>query len=141
VPFALLDPVVGTAKFTFTVDSGRDKDAVVHSIPVLRPVPADVVSTTGVVRAGQVTEQITRPAGALAEVGGLDVLVSSTVLVGTDTALDYLVDYPHGCLEQTTSKLFALLLAKELGPQGRQPLHGSPARRADPGRFSPAAHL
>jgi uncharacterized protein YfaS (alpha-2-macroglobulin family) len=51
----------------------------------------------------------------LAEVGGLDVLVSSTVLVGTDTALDYLVDYPHGCLEQTTSKLFALLLAKELG--------------------------
>ncbi|MBK9371438.1 MAG: Ig-like domain-containing protein [Deltaproteobacteria bacterium] len=115
VPFALLDPVVGTASFTFTVDSGRDKDAVVHTIPVLRPVPADVVSTTGVVRAGQVTEQVTRPAGALAEVGGLDVLVSSTVLVGTDTALDYLVDYPHGCLEQTTSKLFALLLAKELG--------------------------
>lgn len=116
VPFALLDPEFGTASFRFEVKSGSDADALVHTIPVLRPVPAETVASAGVADP-QASETIAKVEGALAGVGGLDVQVAPTVLVGSGASLGYLLDYPHGCLEQVTSRLLAASLALELGPR------------------------
>ncbi len=116
VPFALLDPQFGTASFRFEVKSGQDSDALVHTLPVLRPIPAETVASAGVAD-GSAKETIKLVQGAIAGVGGLDVQVSPTVMVGSGASLGYLLDYPHGCLEQVTSRMLAASLALELGPR------------------------
>jgi uncharacterized protein YfaS (alpha-2-macroglobulin family) len=50
----------------------------------------------------------------LEDVGGLDVSVSSTMLTNLHDAIGYLVEYPYGCLEQTSSRLLPLLVLREL---------------------------
>ncbi len=40
--------------------------------------------------------------------------ISSSPLAAYANSLDYLVQYPHGCLEQTTSKLFPMLYFRDL---------------------------
>src|SRR5262249_46209531 len=53
------------------------------------------------------------------DVGGLDMRVASTALVGLDDGVEQLVHYPYGCTEQLTSRLVPLLplrdLAKDYG--------------------------
>ena len=114
VAFELQEPEPGEAVFTFDVEAGPDRDRVEVTIPIERPIPVETVATAGT-SAGEVTEHITMPKGAQPGVGGLDIQISNTVLVGTDASLDYLVQYPHGCLEQTSSRLLAAILAKDLG--------------------------
>ena len=121
VPFALTQPVAGTATLRFEVRADKDSDALVHSLPVLRPVPADVVATAGVADPSA-TENINRVDGVIADVGGLTVQVAPTALVGLDASFQYLLDYPHGCLEQTTSRLLAAQLALELGDRIEVPV-------------------
>lgn len=116
VPFALTNPEFGTASFRFEVRSGSDSDALVHTVPVLRPTPAETVASAGVADP-TATETIGAVKGAIPGVGGLTVQVAPTVMVGSDASLAYLLDYPHGCLEQITSKLMAAVLARELGPR------------------------
>lgn len=115
VAFDLHEPIPGEAVFTFDVESETDRDRVQVSIPVLLPVPVETVATAGT-STEDVTETVAMPTGAQIGVGGLDVQVANTVLVGTEASLDYLVRYPHGCLEQTSSRLLGAVLAKELGP-------------------------
>ncbi|MCB9744999.1 MAG: Ig-like domain-containing protein, partial [Alphaproteobacteria bacterium] len=119
VPFALSGPLVGEASFRFDVEAGGDRDAVEVKVPVVRPVPSEVVATAGSYSpdGDAVSEALAKVDGAIPGVGGLEVQVASTVLVGADASLEYLVDYPHGCLEQTSSRMLALLVAKELGPR------------------------
>ncbi len=114
VPFALSEPVVGVATFHFDVEAGGDRDRVEAKVPVLRPVPVETVAT-----AGSGTETMSETLALVPDapqgVGGLTISLSPSVLVGTESSLDYLIDYPHGCLEQTSSRLLAAILAKELG--------------------------
>lgn len=116
VVFAITNPIEGTATFLFDVQSGEDRDRVEVSLPVLEPQISETVATAGVAEPSA-SETIALVDGASPGVGGLSVQVAPTVLIGADTALGYLVDYPHGCLEQTSSRLLALLVAKELGPR------------------------
>jgi uncharacterized protein YfaS (alpha-2-macroglobulin family) len=114
VAFALSDPEPGQASFRFDVSSGADRDIVEVTIPVVRPQPVEVVATMGTTR-DLAREDIALMDGLLDGVGGLNVQVSPTVMVGADSALNYMLDYPYNCLEQTSSRLLAALLAQELG--------------------------
>lgn len=49
--------------------------------------------------------------------GGLSVSMTSTLLGGLEDAARYLVDYPHGCIEQTSSRLLPLVALGELARQ------------------------
>src|SRR5262245_43460311 len=53
------------------------------------------------------------------DIGGLDLSVSSTALVGLGGGVEQLIEYPYGCTEQLTSRLVPLLplrdLAKDYG--------------------------
>jgi uncharacterized protein YfaS (alpha-2-macroglobulin family) len=58
------------------------------------------------------------PADADPRFGGLSVSVGSTLLGGLEDAVDYLVRYPYGCLEQTSSSLLPLIPLGRLAAQG-----------------------
>ncbi|EDM78235.1 hypothetical protein PPSIR1_08621 [Plesiocystis pacifica SIR-1] len=60
----------------------------------------------------------TLPANIDPAFGGLSVSVSSTILGGVEDAVAYLVDYPHGCAEQTASSLAPLVPLGQLAEQG-----------------------
>jgi uncharacterized protein YfaS (alpha-2-macroglobulin family) len=114
VPFALKEMVGPDVRFRFRAQAGSLTDAVESHLPVSDPRPTDVVATAGSTTA-TVEERVAVPEGALPDAGGLDLRVSASALVGAGPALDDLVAYPHGCLEQTGSRLRVALLAKELG--------------------------
>lgn len=114
VPFAL-SGFGGTAvKLEFTAEGGGNRDAVEVSIPVSSPLPQEVVATSGSTT-GEAKETVAVPTGAVPAVGGLSVDVSASALVGMGSAVDYLLDYPHGCLEQVGSRTRVALLARALG--------------------------
>nr|WP_255216695.1 alpha-2-macroglobulin family protein [Pseudenhygromyxa sp. WMMC2535] len=50
--------------------------------------------------------------------GGLSVSVGSTILGGVEDAVAYLVRYPYGCVEQTSSSLLPLVPLGQLAEQG-----------------------
>lgn len=110
VPFALEGTEQGESRLSFAVSSGADRDAVEVPLPVQRELAFDVVATSGALT-DEVTEQIARPDGAFATYGGLDIDLASTVLVGAGSGLEYLSTYPHGCVEQITSKALGSLMA------------------------------
>lgn len=56
------------------------------------------------------------PADVLPGHGGVTVATTSTLLGGLEDAVDALVQYPYGCIEQTSSRLLPLTV---LGPLGR----------------------
>ncbi len=58
------------------------------------------------------------PADADPNYGGLSVSVGSTILGGVEDAVAYLVQYPYGCVEQTSSSLLPLVPLGALAKQG-----------------------
>ncbi|HLT38410.1 MAG TPA: hypothetical protein VK034_19120, partial [Enhygromyxa sp.] len=58
------------------------------------------------------------PRDADPKFGGLSVSVGSTLLGGVEDAVAYLVKYPYGCLEQTSSSLLPLIPLGRLAKQG-----------------------
>jgi alpha-2-macroglobulin len=110
VAFELRGQEAGEAVFTFRAESESDRDALEWKIPIQRHVSFDVAATAGTTT-DSVVEQIARPDNALTQEGGLDLELATTVLVGSGSGLDYVVDYPHGCVEQITSKGLASLQA------------------------------
>lgn len=114
VPFALTGFVGPTTTLRFEAKGGGNRDAVEVSVPVSSPIPQEVVATSGSTTA-EARETVALPTGATPGAGGLTVDVSASALVGTGSALDYLIDYPHGCLEQVGSRTRVALLARTLG--------------------------
>jgi uncharacterized protein YfaS (alpha-2-macroglobulin family) len=55
------------------------------------------------------------PATIAANVGGLSLSVSSSLTGELKDAFQYLVDYPYGCIEQTSSRVLSLVAARQLG--------------------------
>jgi uncharacterized protein YfaS (alpha-2-macroglobulin family) len=114
VPFALTEFTGTAVKLRFEATGGGNHDAVELSVPVSSPLPQEVVASSGSTTA-TATETIALPAGAVPTAGGLTVNVSASALVGMGSAVDYLLDYPHGCLEQVGSRTRVALLARTLG--------------------------
>ena len=58
------------------------------------------------------------PTDADPRFGGLSVSLGTTILGGLEDSVDYLVQYPYGCLEQTSSSLMPLIPLGRLSAQG-----------------------
>jgi alpha-2-macroglobulin len=54
------------------------------------------------------------PASVVPSVGGLSLSLSSSLAGELQDAFKYLLDYPYGCIEQTSSRVLALVAAREL---------------------------
>ena len=103
----------GTATFLFQAARGGENDGIKISIPVLLPVVVETTAVSGMTDDTR-AEALSPPGDARPDMGGLEVSLGSTALSGYGEAMKQLVDYPHGCLEQLSSKLVPFLALREL---------------------------
>ena len=109
----------GPATFRFRAVAGELSDGVEQVIPVLLPVEMEAVAVAGDTN-GKVQEGLVPPPGAS---GSLELSLSSTALGGMGEALNQLVEYPYGCLEQLSSRLVPFVARREV-----QRVFGEPAQ-------------
>ncbi|MEZ6007560.1 MAG: alpha-2-macroglobulin family protein [Planctomycetota bacterium] len=125
-PFAAGDTYVGTTRLeagevgerhlevrSGAVDARRATlaDAEARTLPVhAAGIQRRVAATTRAV-AGQASAALEIPAGAVAGTWSGRVIVQPGLRRAVEDALPYLVDYPHGCTEQTMSRLVPLVVA------------------------------
>ena len=108
----------GPASLTFRASLNGETDAFQTTLPVKRPTTKRVSAQFASVDAGAADETadetLRLPPDRVPDLGQLDLRLASTALVGLDGALDYLFDYPYGCLEQRTSRVRPLVIAGPL---------------------------
>ncbi|MCA9797114.1 MAG: hypothetical protein KC910_35130, partial [Candidatus Eremiobacteraeota bacterium] len=106
---------VGTAHFRFgAVASTGRSDAARVSLPVHAPASEETVATYGSVSdEGAIVQSVHRPSDIWAQVGGLQVSLSSTALSELTDAFLYLYAYPYECNEQKASRLLAIASLRE----------------------------
>jgi alpha-2-macroglobulin len=124
VRFSFVAAAAGRARLRFRVEGGGESDGVEHFLPVIVPTFIETVAAAGDVsgdvpgdvpgRAAERQEALKKPAGVLADVGGLELTLASTALAGYQEALKQLVEYPYGCAEQLASRLVPFLALREL---------------------------
>ena len=114
VAFPIAGVVEGRAKLVFKATGGGHGDAVLAELPVERPsVPEAIVVGEGVAR-GRVAHDLPALGTIVPGHGELEVTLDTTGLARLDEGLRYLVGYPYGCLEQTTSKVVPMVALTEL---------------------------
>jgi alpha-2-macroglobulin len=114
VAFPISAATEGAAKLVFRASGGGQADAVQVTLPVQRPaVPETIVVGEGVASGRAVHDQ--PPLGVIVPGhGALEIALDTTGLSRLDEGLRYLVGYPYGCLEQTTSKVVPMVALTEL---------------------------
>ncbi len=105
----------GVAKFSITAQGGGE--SVSQDIEILVRNPNPVVSTVweGTIEPGQEWSQSFDP-GQFTDVSSTVLEVSALPAINLSRHLEYLIQYPHGCVEQTTSAAFPQLYVDLLTP-------------------------
>ena len=103
----------GQATFVFAASMGDAGDTLELKRPVKLPLVMETVATYGSTDKAA-AEGVVPSAGIRGDVGGLEVAMSSSALVGLKAGMEYLLDYPYECLEQSTSRMVPLVLLDEL---------------------------
>lgn len=107
VRFAMAADKVGQMRLQFAAMSNGGRDATEVTIPVHFPATPKAFADYGMTDAS-VARTVEPPADALPDFGGLDLSFSSTALSGLQDAVEYLVDYPYECAEQTASRILPI---------------------------------
>ncbi|MGH7327319.1 MAG: Ig-like domain-containing alpha-2-macroglobulin family protein, partial [Polyangiaceae bacterium] len=107
----------GSAKFTFTAKSGSESDSVQITRNIETPVSLEAVALYGETKDAS-GEKLGDLKSMRDDVGGLEVTLASTALVGLQDGVDQLLDYPYGCTEQLTSRMVPFVAASSLGKDG-----------------------
>ncbi len=111
VRFSWIAPEVRHTKVRYASSLGKFRDALEIDLPIALPTTELAYGTFASVEDGEAQEQIDLPDDRLRQLDDFSVRVSSTAMVGLDSATEYLFSYPYGCLEQRTSRIRPLLLA------------------------------
>jgi len=100
----------------FAAKMGEHKDSVEIKLPVLQPgnKRSLVVSKS---TSGTESLSLTIPAERIAGTVKMEVVASTTSLTELKDSVQYLMDYPNGCIEQTTSTAYPLVVLKDLLPE------------------------
>jgi hypothetical protein len=121
VAFPVTGGKEGRAKLVFKATGGGYGDAVLAELPVERPaVPESIAVGEGVAR-GRVTHALPNLGSVVPGHGDLEITLDATGLSRLDEGLRYLVGYPYGCLEQTTSKVVPMVALTELARTSELP--------------------
>jgi uncharacterized protein YfaS (alpha-2-macroglobulin family) len=103
----------GTAKIKVIAKSGKET-AIYDMQIIVRPSnPVTTEVSQNIVKAGKSAEVAFRSHGIKGTNAG-KIEISSVMPVNLQKRLDYLIQYPHGCVEQTTSSVFPQLALNEL---------------------------
>jgi uncharacterized protein YfaS (alpha-2-macroglobulin family) len=114
VRFTVRAPHLGTLKLSARVRSGSLKDGVMIEVPVGLPTSKQESVIAEGTLAGTADESVSVPATARADSVGLEVRLGSGVLASLAAGYQALVDYPHGCAEQKTSRLIPMIALGDL---------------------------
>ena len=106
-------PNAKNVRVTFNASSGNLKDAVETSIPVRRRGNQQRVVASSLVNPGG-SLKLTLPAERTG--GVLDISISDSPLSELKDAVQWLMEYPHGCIEQTTSGAYPLIVLADILP-------------------------
>ncbi len=94
----------GKVEFSVQAKSGELQDGLTQTLEI-RPRRADVTAATyGTFDNDKALELLQIPPDIYPDVGGVQVVVSPTVIGGVDGAFEYMRDYPYFCWEQKLSK-------------------------------------
>lgn len=99
------DPASATISFVATESAGTESDGVSVTIPIVKANPKEVVGFFGNT-ADTALEKIKIPDTQ----GNISVSMMSTALSGLSGTVEYLFNYPYGCLEQTISRILPMIL-------------------------------
>ncbi len=113
VRWPITAPHAGEAKLTFRARVGGETDAVQVTRRVDAPATMETVALEGETKSAS-AEKLGELGALRDDVGGLDVRVASTTLVGVGDGMEQLLEYPYGCTEQLTSRLVPLVAARDL---------------------------
>jgi uncharacterized protein YfaS (alpha-2-macroglobulin family) len=106
-------PQVGIAKVKVTATSGAAKAEEETELEIRNPNPVITTVQEATLQAGQSWSATYKPAGmAGTNTGVLE--VSTIPALNLAKRLNYLILYPHGCVEQTTSSVFPQLALNQL---------------------------
>ena len=118
IAFKLAAVEEGQATLSFSVDSEVLKERLEATVPVEKSVVQEAFTIVGQTE-GSVQEGLVVPEKFLGDPEeGLHITLDSTLASSLIEAIRFLEVYPHDCLEQRTSKLFAYLLYDWLLEQG-----------------------
>jgi hypothetical protein len=104
-------PMMG--KLRFTASSGAQSSSHAVDIEIQAPNVPSIRTQTEAIEAGKAWQTNVKPFG-LAGSNQTSLELSSVPNLNLEQHLDYLVNYPHGCLEQTTSAAFPQLYLPKL---------------------------
>jgi alpha-2-macroglobulin len=98
----------GPAKFLIEAQGGGETATSEIEIMVRNPMPVATSAWQGVALPGQAWTSAFDPS-QYADIESATLEVSALPPINLNRHLDYLIGYPHGCLEQTTSRVFPQL--------------------------------
>lgn len=107
----------GTAKIRFVAKQGTTRqDAVEVTLPILEPGASRSVVESATV-SGDQKLSVVFPADRVKGTEQLEIVASTTSLTALKDAIGYLMGYPNGCIEQTTSTAYPLVVLEDLLPE------------------------
>ncbi len=104
---------IGIAKVKITATSGKEKAVQEIELDVRTPNPKVTEGTEMVLEPGKEWDTEINFKG-IAGTNKATIEFSSIPSMGLEKRLDYLIQYPHGCIEQTTSSVFPQLFVMNL---------------------------
>ncbi len=104
---------IGEVNFNLSAEGNAETTQVDVKMPLRSVAPPVTQTGHGVVRAGEPIDFIL-PSNLIANSSEFSLTLSAFPNIAFADSLRYLVRYPHGCLEQTTSKVFPLLYFSDL---------------------------
>jgi uncharacterized protein YfaS (alpha-2-macroglobulin family) len=105
--------LTGIGKINVTATSGKEKASYDVEIDMTNPNPVTQTFTDAVVDAGKTSTLQWKPFG-VAGSNKAQIEISSLPEMNLNGRLQYLIEYPHGCVEQTTSAAFPQLYLADI---------------------------
>lgn len=121
VAFPVSATAAGNARLRFAASVPDHEDGLQLDLPVQPPAQRESTGLSQGSTAGTVNVAVSFPEGVVPGSARLGVSVDPDGLAGIEEGLRDLVQYPYGCLEQTTSRLIPLVAARELTRSLRLP--------------------
>jgi hypothetical protein len=114
VSFPIKVTLTGEIRLRFAGALGPERDGLEVRLPARHPTSPEAALVAQGETDAAVSLPIALPAGVMPGTATLDVSLDPDGLAGIEEGLRALVEYPYGCLEQTTSRLIPLVAVEEL---------------------------
>ncbi|MBL7825588.1 MAG: alpha-2-macroglobulin, partial [Saprospiraceae bacterium] len=105
----------GVARFNVSAEGGGETSTSDIEIEIRNPNPVITRVIEGVVEPGQTWSQSGNPTD-FTDLASAFIEISSIPPINLSKQLEYLIRYPHGCVEQTTSAVFPQLYVDMIAP-------------------------